>query len=120
MKIGHVIVPGDDLGAQIGFYESLGLTTRFRDGDRYAAVTDGTVTLGLADQSQQPAPDQVVVSIEVEDLDACLADLAGLTGLTGSATAAAQPGEPVVGPHERRAVVLDPAGNPVALYERLA
>lgn len=117
MKIGHVIVPGDDLGAQIGFYESLGLTTRFRDGDRYAAVTDGTVTLGLADQSQQPAPDQVVVSIEVEDLDACLA---GLVDLAGSAAAGAQSGEPVVGPHERRAVVLDPAGNPVALYERLA
>lgn len=110
MKIGHVIVPADDLDAQVEFYSSLGLTTRFRDGDRYAALTDGTVTLGLADESQQPAPGRVLVSIEVEDLDACLA---GLTEL------GADPDTLVIGPHERRALVHDPAGNPIAVYERL-
>jgi predicted enzyme related to lactoylglutathione lyase len=110
MRIGHIIVPADDLDAQLAFYAALGLTTRFRDGDRYAAVTDGTVTLGLADASQQPVPGSTVVSVQVDDLDGCLTALAA-AGVTAS--------EPVTGPHERRAVVTDPAGNPVAIYQRL-
>ncbi|MBM7517467.1 VOC family protein [Nocardioides nitrophenolicus] len=109
MRIGHVIVPAEDLDAQLAFYGELGLTTRFRDGDRYAAVTDGTVTLGLADETQQPLAGRTMVSIEVDDLDACIARL----GAAGTAA-----GDPVVGPHERRVVVTDPSGNPVALYER--
>lgn len=109
MKIGHVVVPTDDLDVQLGFYELLGLSIRFRDGDRYAAVTDGSVTLGLADESQQPSRGQVVVSFEVDDLDSCLARLA---------TAGWVPGEITVGPHERRSLVLDPSGNPIAVYEK--
>ncbi|MER7278990.1 VOC family protein [Dactylosporangium sp. NPDC000244] len=105
MKIGHLIVPAGDLDAQEAFYTGLGLTTRFRDGDRYAALTDGTVTIGLADASQQPVPGRVVLSIQVDDLDACLSDVPGAVVETG--------------PHERRAVISDPAGNPVVLYERL-
>ena len=108
MKVGHVIVPADDLDAQLDFYGALGLTTKFRDGDRYAALTDGAVTLGLADASQQPVPGRVLLSIEVDDLDAVLAQLAG-----------AVVGDPVVGPHERRALVEDPGGNPVVVYEKL-
>ncbi|MBO2447787.1 VOC family protein [Actinomadura barringtoniae] len=100
--MGHVIVPAADLDAQLEFYASLGLTLRFRDGDRYAALTDGTTTIGLADESQQPVPGRMVLSIEVDDLDAFAAG-----------------GEPVTGPHERRLVVTDPGGNPVVLYERL-
>ncbi|MFG2043480.1 VOC family protein [Dactylosporangium sp. NPDC048998] len=111
MRIGHVIVPAGDLDAQIGFYAALGLTTKFRDGDRYAALTDGAVTIGLADESQQPVPGRTVLSIQVDDLDACVARLAA---------AGATAGEPVVGPHERRTLVTDPAGNPVVLYERAA
>lgn len=111
MKIGHVIVPAIDLDAQIAFYERLGLTTRFRDGDRYAAVTDGSTTLGLAEASQQPVAGRVVVSIEVDDLEACVAALAA---------AGTTVGERAVGPHERRCLVTDPAGTPVAVYERLS
>ena len=108
MKIGHVIVPAGALDAQLDFYTALGLTTRFRDGDRYAAVTDGTVTIGLADASQQPVAGRTVLSIQVDDLDACVASLGAAAG-------------PVVtGPHERRTTVTDPGGNPVVLYERLS
>lgn len=105
MKIGHIIVPAGDLDAQLGFYESLGLTTRFRDGDRYAAVTDGATTVGLAGESQQPVAGRTVLTVQVDDLDSCLQSHPSA--------------EPVEGPHERRAVVTDPAGNPVVLYERL-
>ncbi len=110
MKIGHVIVPAGDLDAQLAFYTSLGLTTKFRDGDRYAALTDGAVTIGLADESQQPVAGQTMLTIEVDDLDAVLAGIGAAAGAVGAV---------VVGPHERRAVVIDPAGNPVVLYERL-
>ncbi|MEU0554401.1 hypothetical protein [Dactylosporangium sp. NPDC006015] len=103
MKIGHVIVPADALDAQLAFYTALGLTTRFRDGDRYAAVTDGAVTIGLADASQQPVPGRTVLSIQVDDLAAL--------GYSGD--------DVVTGPHERRVLVTDPGGNPVVLYERL-
>ncbi|TQM69678.1 putative enzyme related to lactoylglutathione lyase [Actinomadura hallensis] len=105
MKIGHVIVPAADLDAQLAFYESLGLTRKFRDGDRYAALTDGETTIGLADESQQPVTGRTVISVEVDDLDAVAGHLSA--------------GEPVTGPHERRVVVTDPCGNPVVLYERL-
>lgn len=111
MRIGHLIVPSDDLDAQVAFYGRLGLDTKFRDGDRYAALTDGAVTLGLAGASQQPVPGRTVLSVEVDDLDATLAALVD-DGV--------EVGPIVVGPHERTAVVRDPGGNPVAIYARLA
>jgi catechol 2,3-dioxygenase-like lactoylglutathione lyase family enzyme len=111
MRIGHVIVPAADLESQLDFYTRLGLTVKFRDGDRYAALTDGTVTIGLADGTQQPVAGRVLLSIEVDDLDNCVAQLAA-TGATAA--------DPVVGPHERRTVVVDPGGNPVVVYQRLA
>ncbi|SEG86270.1 hypothetical protein SAMN04489712_11938 [Thermomonospora echinospora] len=106
MKIGHVIVPAADVEAQLAFYASLGLTVKFRDGDRYAAITDGRTTIGLADETQQPVAGQTLISIEVDRLDEFVARLPA--------------GEPVTGPHERRVVVTDPCGNPVVLYERLS
>ncbi|MFC8848839.1 MULTISPECIES: VOC family protein [unclassified Micromonospora] len=109
MRIGHVIVPAGDLDAQLAFYTGLGLTVRFRDGDRYTALTDGTVTIGLADASQQPVAGRTLLSVEVDDLDACVARL-----VAAGATA----GAPQAGPHERRTVVVDPAGNPIVVYER--
>ena len=49
------------------------------------------------------------VCFEVDDLDATLATLTGL---------GARVTEPAAGPHERRAVVTDPSGNPLTVYER--
>lgn len=105
MKIGHIIIPAGDMDAQIAFYSSLGLTTRFQDGHRYAAMTDGTVTIGLAADSEQPVAGRVVMTIEVDDLDATLAALEVDVAV-------------VEGPHERRAVLLDAAGQPVVLYTK--
>ena len=110
MKIGHVIVPAGDLDAQLAFYGSLGLTTKFRDGDRYAAVTDGSVTIGLADASQQPVPGATMLSIQVDDLEATVVALVAAGGKAGETT---------TGPHERRTVMTDPGGNPIVVYERL-
>jgi predicted enzyme related to lactoylglutathione lyase len=111
MRVGHVIVPADDMDAQVAFYQALGLSLRFRDGDRYAGVTDGTVTLGLADASQQPVAGRTLLSFEVDDLDLAVA---------GALAAGATGGQQGVGAHERQALVVDPCGNAVVLYERLS
>lgn len=111
MRIGHIIVPADDVETQLAFYTALGLTTKFRDGDRYAAVTDGSVTIGLADGSQQPVAGRTMLSIQVDDLEATVVALVAVGGRAG---------ETVTGPHERRTVVTDPGGNPIVVYERLA
>jgi predicted enzyme related to lactoylglutathione lyase len=111
-KAGHVVVPADDLDAVTSFYtDRLGLALRFRDGDRYAAVTDGTVTFGLAAPAEQPDPGRVVASFEVHGLD----DLVSAWRADG-----VDVGDPFDGSHERKAVVRDPAGNAVVVYERLS
>ncbi len=110
MKIGHVIVPVTDLDAATRFYvERLGLEARFRDGDRYAAVGDGSVTLGLAAPVEQPVADRVVLSLQVDSLDAFM---------EAWTAEGEQLGEIVEGGHERKLTVHDPFGNPVVVYER--
>ncbi len=111
VKAGHVIVPAGDLDAVTAFYtERLGLSLRFRDGDRYAAVTDGSVTLGLAAPAEQPDPGRVVPSFEVYGIDELV---------TSWRADGLEVGDPFDGAHERRAVVRDPGGNLVVVYERL-
>ncbi|WP_232676231.1 VOC family protein [Nocardioides sp. R-C-SC26] len=111
-RIGHVIVPAEGgLDAAIAFYvDELGLELRFRDGDRYAAVTDGTTTLGLAAESEQPVPGEVCVSVQVPDLDVALEAWRSVDGY--------EIGAVVDGPHERRVVVRPPDGAAVCVYEK--
>lgn len=107
-KVGMVIHPVEDLGDAIRFYtEALGLELRFRDGDRFAALAMGDVTLGLAAEGEQ-VHDHPVVSYKVEDVDQAVAEL-----ITGGASLLRGPED---GPHERRAVLRDPAGNGLVVY----
>ena len=111
MKIGHVIVPVADVGAATAFYvDQLGLALRFRDGDRYAAVGDGTVTLGLAAPDEQPADGRIALSFQVESLDAFLA---------AWSSDGHRAGEVIEGGHERRVTLSDPFGNPFVVHERI-
>jgi predicted enzyme related to lactoylglutathione lyase len=107
-KLGMVIHPVEDLESAARFYESaLGLTLKFRDGDRFCAFDLGGVTIALAAGTER-LTQSPAVSLKVADLDAALAKLqaAGAKLLRG----------PEVGPHERRAVLEDPAGNALILY----
>jgi catechol 2,3-dioxygenase-like lactoylglutathione lyase family enzyme len=109
--INQLLWPVPDIDAALAFYvDALGMTLAFRDADRFAAVRAGGVTLALVSGTEDvtagvPAP-------------ACLvADLA-----SSVATAEAAGAEIVVraqeGPHEVRAVLRDPSGHFVVLYQR--
>ena len=110
-KAGMVIHPVEDLSEAIRFYtEVLGLELRFQDGERFAALAAGEVTLGLA-AAEERVHDHPVVSYKVDDVDQAVADL-----VAGGASLLRSPED---GPHERRAVLRDPAGNGLVVYQPL-
>ncbi len=111
-KAGMVIHPVDDLDAAVTFYtEAVGLELKFRDGERFAALAAGGVTVALAagDERVHDAP---LVSYKVDDVELAVSEwvAAGATLLRA----------PEDGPHERRAVLRDPAGNGLVVYQALA
>jgi predicted enzyme related to lactoylglutathione lyase len=108
-KLGNVLIPVDDLDKAIDFYsESLGLTVKFRDGDRFAALDGGGVTVALVAGPEQVAGAVTAPSYKVGDLEEAVRDLtaAGAELIAG----------PAAGPHEDRAVLRDPSGNVLVLY----
>jgi predicted enzyme related to lactoylglutathione lyase len=109
LKVGNVLVPVADLDAAIGFYSGvLGLAVRFRDGDRFAALDGGGVTVALVAPEEQVAGTATAPSYKVGDVAAAVAALtdAGAELVRG----------PETGPHETRAVLRDPSGNVLVLY----
>jgi len=107
-----VVLSTDDLDASIAFYsETLGFPVKFRDGNHFAALDGGTITLALATEIDHPIPGQVVVGIKTDDVD-------------GAATAIDEAGggvarAPYDDAHERRAVVYDNQGNGLVFYKSL-
>ena len=107
-KVGMVIQPVEDMEAALGFYQrAMGLELKFRDGDRFAALAAGTTTIALA-AGEERLSERTLVSYKVDDVDAAVLELV--------ASGARVLHEAENGPHERRAVLSDPAGNPLAVY----
>lgn len=107
MRLGNVLIPVTDLDEAIAFY---GLPVKFRDGDRFAALDAGGVTVALA------GPDEHVTegsapSYKVDDVKLAVQEL------TGRGAVVVRP--PEAGPHEMRAVLRDPSGNAFVLYSSL-
>jgi predicted enzyme related to lactoylglutathione lyase len=108
-RVRSVIYPADDLDGSIEFYSrAFGLMLRFRDGDRFAMFEGEDVPLALA-VGHESLASTVAASISVGDLDASVKLAVSLGGelLLG----------PQEGPHEIRALVCDPAGNPILVYQ---
>ncbi len=108
-RIGNVLYPVDDLAAAVAFYrDGLGLPLRFTDGDRFAGLDGGGVTLALVGADEDVTAGAPAAAIKVPDVAAAVARAteAGATLLRG----------PARGPHEVRAALRDPAGNVVVLY----
>ncbi len=111
-QVKMVVLSTDDLEASIKFYsETLGFPLKFRDGDHFAALDGGTITLALATAIDHPIPGQVVVGIKTDDVDGAAKAIDEAGG--GIARA------PYDDAHERRAVVYDDQGNGLVFYKSL-
>jgi predicted enzyme related to lactoylglutathione lyase len=107
-RIGNVLYPVDDVAEAVRFYrDALGLKVRFQDGDRFAALDCEGTAFAVAGPPEQVVTEPAV-SFRVDDVAAMAERLtaAGARLVRG----------PEEGPHEIRAVLLDPAGNSFVLY----
>jgi predicted enzyme related to lactoylglutathione lyase len=103
--------PVPDLEAAIAFYrDAFGYSLKFRDGDRYAALDAGGLTLALVAGDEDTTGGVPAPSFRVDDLAAAIRTVTAAGGrvLAG----------PSAGPHETRATVRDPAGQVLMLYQR--
>lgn len=108
-----VVLSTDDLDESIAFYsETLGFPVKFRDGDHFAALDGGSVTLALATALDHPIHGQVVVGVKTDDVDAAAAAVEAAGGVIATS--------PYNDAHERRSVVYDAQGNGLVLYSPLA
>lgn len=108
-RLGNVLYPAQDVERAVAFYrDELGLTLRFQDGGRFAAFDGGGATFAIAGPEEDVTGGAPAASFKVEDVAATAERLtdAGATLVRG----------PEEGPHEIRAVLRDPAGNPFVLY----
>lgn len=112
LNVRMVLLSTKDLDQSIAFYiETLGMTLKFRDGDRYAAIDGGSITIALAADIDHPIPGEVVVGIRTGDVDATAAAIAAGGGTI--LKLAYNDG------HERRAIVRDNSGNGLVIYGAL-
>jgi predicted enzyme related to lactoylglutathione lyase len=107
-RIGNVLHPVGDVSAAVEFYGSVfGFSTKFVDGERYAALDAGGTTLALAAPEEDVAG-VAAASVKVVDVPATVAAIVAAGGSVVR--------EPETGPHEIRAVVRDPWANTVIVY----
>ena len=108
-RIGNVLHPVTDVAAAAGYYgRAFGFATQFIDGDRYAALDGGSITLALAGPAEDVTGGRAAVSIKVPDVRAAVEDVVRAGGSIVRS--------PEAGPHELRAVVLDPWDNALVIY----
>ena len=109
----QVILPVASIDDALPFFrDELGLELRFRDGDRWAALALGDLTLALAGPGEQPDEERVALGVKVTGLDEALERLGAAGGRL------VQP--PQTGAHERRATWRRDDGTVLALYEPIA
>lgn len=111
-EVKMILLSTENIEESVKFYtETLGFTLKFRDGDHFAAIDGGTVTIALATALDHPIPGQVVVGIKTDDVDAAAKAVEEAGG--GIVKAAYNDA------HERRAVVYDAEGNGLVFYSPL-
>ena len=109
MKIGNVLYPVSDVDRAVAFYrDGLGLAVKFTDGGRFAALDAGGTTFALAGPAEDVTGGDPAASFKVPDVAAAVERL--------TAAGARLVAGPDDGPHETRAVLRDPDGNPLVVY----
>ena len=111
-QVRMIILSTEDLDASIDFYDRvMGFPVKFRDGNHFAALDGGSVTVALATAVDHPAPGQVVIGVRADDVDG----VAGRVGPAGGTVLR----HPYDDAHERRAVIRDDQGNGLVVYQSL-
>ena len=111
-EVRMIVLSTDNMDESIRFYcETLGMPLKFRDGDHFAALDGGTVTVALATAVDHPIPGQIVVGIRTADVDTAAKAI--------EASGGAIVGGPYDDGHERRAVGYDNNGNGLVFYSPL-
>lgn len=109
VKIGNVLHPVNDVPAAITFYrQAFGLDLAFADGERYAALDAGGVTLALVAPEEDITEGAPAASFKVPEV------AAALTAITEAGGSVLRPAEQ--GQHEVHAVARDPWGNQIVVY----
>lgn len=109
ITISQLLIPVRDMSTALRFYEEqVGLRLKFRDGDRYAALDGGHITIGLLGPGENVAGPEVSAGIRVADLRGVAEELS--TGLSQ---------EIEVGPDELRLVIRDSDGHPWVISQKL-
>ena len=111
MRLNQVTVPAFDVEESIAFYRAMGLHLIVSALPRYARLEcpDGGSTFSLHQVMEKPAPSDVVVYFECEDLDARVEQLHA----RGYDFAQEPKNESWLW---REARLLDPSGNVICLY----
>lgn len=109
--VGNVLYPTDDIEGAVAFYGgALGLPLKFRDGDRFAMLDGGGVSVALAGAAEDVTGGRVAASLRVPDVSAAVR--------VAVAAGASVVREAEQGPHEIRAVLQDPWDNLVVVYQK--
>jgi catechol 2,3-dioxygenase-like lactoylglutathione lyase family enzyme len=107
----QIILPTADLDASIAFYEEvLGLSLKFRNGDHYAALATGDVTIALVGHDDRDPEAGVAPALRTDAVEP-------LTERLRAAGCAVE--GPFAGGHESRIELRDPSGNPLVIYAPL-
>jgi predicted enzyme related to lactoylglutathione lyase len=113
LTVRTILLSVDELDGPLGFYrDAVGMTERFRDGDRYAALDAGGVTVALAVADEHPAPGATVLGCKTPDV------AEAVRRLVASGADVLEP--PVAGRHETRALLRAPGGALISVYGPLA
>ena len=104
-----LLVSVDSVAAALRFYqEGLGLQLKFQDGDHYAALDAGPVTVALATNDEHPVPGQTAISFKTDDVTMAVEQLV---------SAGAEVISPITyGAHEVRAALRSPTGMALVVY----
>lgn len=103
------VLPVSDLEAAIALHTGrLGFTVRFRDGDRWAVLDAGTLSLALAAGEERAELTGPALMVRVGDVPAAVRTMAG------AGARVVRP--PTAGTHETRAVIELPDSTSLVLY----
>jgi len=110
MRLTMLLQPVDRLDEAARFYrETLGFREAVRDGERFALFETGALRIALV-AGEERLVDRPALAYGVDDVDRKVDDLCA----AGARVLRA----PENGPHERRAVLADPGGQPFVLTAR--